>query len=173
MSAGDKTDDLKLPTAVIQRLVKSAVSDKTIVSRETKTAIARAASVFILHTSNFANEAAVSNNRKTINAQDVLQGLSDLDCDELIEPVREALHAWREEQKAKKAAKKPRLSDTTAAVDDGEPQTNGEDRQEATENDVTTGQSDSAVVTDESPAENGAETGTADDGADDTSDSAQ
>jgi len=105
-------EDLRLPQAVIARIIKEALPENVSVSKECKTAIARSAAVFILHTTNFANENAIQSKRKTITASDVLHAVRMLECDELEQPVREAVEVWNtsrlhktEETRKRKAAK--------------------------------------------------------------------
>jgi DNA polymerase epsilon subunit 3 len=71
----EKADDLKLPLANVGRVIKGALPEGVAVSKEARTAIARAASVFVLHATNFANDAATRGKRKTIGAQDVITAL--------------------------------------------------------------------------------------------------
>lgn len=71
----EKADDLKLPVANVTRVIKAALPPGVAVSKEARTAIARAASVFVLHATNFANESALKHKRKTIGAQ-AFSGLS-------------------------------------------------------------------------------------------------
>ncbi|VDK51583.1 unnamed protein product [Anisakis simplex] len=87
-SSSDAIEELRLPQTVISRLVKDALPPGIIVSKEARTAIARAASVFILHASTYAQDCAVANKRKTVTAADVLSAMKTLECDDLIKPVR-------------------------------------------------------------------------------------
>jgi DNA polymerase epsilon subunit 3 len=121
----EKADDLKLPLANVSRVIKSALGEGVFVSKEARTAIARAASVFVLHATNFANESAQLHKRRTIGSQDVLTALAQLECDTLVEPVKHALAVWRTSQQQRRdtqrAAKRAR-TDTTedGTADDGD-----------------------------------------------------
>jgi len=101
-------DDLRLPQAVVARIAKEALPSNVAVSKEARIAIARAASVFILHATNFANEAAVNAKRKTITAPDILYAVKQLECDELEQPVREAVELWKSSRQQKAVESKKR-----------------------------------------------------------------
>ncbi|MFH4985037.1 hypothetical protein AB6A40_011746, partial [Gnathostoma spinigerum] len=49
MSIIDYKEDLRLPQTIVARIIKDAVPPGVIISKEARTAIARAAAVFILH----------------------------------------------------------------------------------------------------------------------------
>lgn len=87
----ERLEDLNLPVTAITRIAKEVLPPNVIVSKEAKTALARAASVFILYVSNQATTIATNRNKKTISAQDVLEALSQVDFDCLIEPLQQLL----------------------------------------------------------------------------------
>ncbi|VIO99972.1 DNA polymerase epsilon p17 subunit, putative [Brugia malayi] len=112
MADGDVAEDLRLPQTVIGRLVKDALPPGVIISKDARIAIARAATVFILHAATYAQECAVSNKRKTVTALDVLNAVRVLECEELEKPVKEAVEIWKankqqrnEEVKKRKAGR--------------------------------------------------------------------
>ncbi|EFO18927.1 DNA polymerase epsilon p17 subunit [Loa loa] len=112
MTDGDVAEDLRLPQTVIGRLVKEALPPGVIISKDARTAIARAAAVFILHAATYAQECAVSSKRKTVAAVDVLNAVRVLECEELEKPVKEAVEIWKanrqqrnEEAKKRKAGR--------------------------------------------------------------------
>lgn len=87
----ERLEDLNLPVTAITRIAKEVLPGNIIVSKEAKTALARAASVFILYVSNQATTIATSKNKKTISAPDVLEALSQVDFECLIEPLQQLL----------------------------------------------------------------------------------
>jgi len=87
----ERLEDLNLPVTAITRIAKEVLPANVIVSKEAKTALARAASVFILYVSNQATTIATSRNKKTISAPDVLEALAQVDFDCLIEPLQQLL----------------------------------------------------------------------------------
>ncbi|VDO46488.1 DNA polymerase epsilon p17 subunit, putative [Brugia malayi] len=112
MADGDVAEDLRLPQTVIGRLVKDALPPGVIISKDARTAIARAAAVFILHAATYAQECAVSSKHKTVTAVDVLNAVRVLECEELEKPVKEAVEIWKanrqqrnEEAKKRKAGR--------------------------------------------------------------------
>jgi DNA polymerase epsilon subunit 3 len=46
----EKMDDLNLPAAVVTRLIKEALPEGVNISKESRTAVSKAASVFVLYT---------------------------------------------------------------------------------------------------------------------------
>lgn len=87
----EKLEDLNLPNAVVARLIKDVLPDHTNIAKEARTAIARAASVFVLYLTSSANSVALKSNRKTINAQDVLQAIIDTEFEQFTQPLQETL----------------------------------------------------------------------------------
>ncbi|XP_050520435.1 DNA polymerase epsilon subunit 3 [Daktulosphaira vitifoliae] len=102
----ERLEDLNLPVTAITRIVKEVLPSNVIVSKEAKTALARAASVFILYVSNQATTIATNRNKRTISAQDVLEALSQVDFDCLIEPLKHILEDFKSTKQQKKDTKK-------------------------------------------------------------------
>lgn len=86
----EKLEDLNLPISVVSRLIKDALPDGTIVSKEARTAIARAASVFVLYLTSSSNNVAFKNKKKTISGDDVFQAVIDTEFEMFEEPLKEA-----------------------------------------------------------------------------------
>lgn len=53
-----------------------------------KTAIARSASIFVLHATNYALDHAKEKSRKCIAAEDIFHAIETLECKEIEAPVR-------------------------------------------------------------------------------------
>lgn len=87
----EKLEDLNLPNASVTKIIKEAIPDSVNIGKEARTALARAAAVFVLYVSSHASQEAQKTNRKTMVAQDVLDALSNLEFDEFIEPLKENL----------------------------------------------------------------------------------
>lgn len=100
----EKPEDLNLPNAVISRLVKEALGEGVNISKEARSAISKAASVFVLYCTSCANNHAIENKRKTLTANDVLSALEEMEFEEFIDPLKESLEAFKKEQKDKKEA---------------------------------------------------------------------
>jgi len=102
----EKPEDLNLPHAVITRLIKEVLPDGVNVSKEARSAISRAASVFVLYTTSCANNLAQKQKRKTLTGQDVLSAMEEMEFEQFVEPLKKSLEAFKKEQKEKETKKK-------------------------------------------------------------------
>lgn len=87
----EKLEDLNLPNAVVTRIIKQAIADNVFIGREARTALGRAASVFVLYVTSAATNVSKKANRKTVTGQDVLDAMSELEFEEFVEPLNEQL----------------------------------------------------------------------------------
>ncbi|XP_043386750.1 DNA polymerase epsilon subunit 3 isoform X5 [Chelonia mydas] len=87
----ERPEDLNLPNAVITRIIKEALPDGVNISKEARSAISRAASVFVLYATSCANNFAVKGKRKTLNAGDVLSAMEEMEFQRFIAPLKESL----------------------------------------------------------------------------------
>jgi len=104
----ERPEDLNLPNAVVTRIIKDAIPEGVAVSKEARLAISKAASVFILYATSCSNNFALKGKRKTINAQDVLSAMEDMEFEQFIEPLQQCQEAFRQEKSDKKTQKKER-----------------------------------------------------------------
>ncbi|KAI5734495.1 hypothetical protein M8J77_007142 [Diaphorina citri] len=78
----ESLDDLNLPSAIIQRLIKEALpkdaEGKINVSKDVRLAAGKAASLFILHLTTEALSIANEKNRKTLSGADVIEGVKQI-----------------------------------------------------------------------------------------------
>ncbi|XP_068087173.1 DNA polymerase epsilon subunit 3 isoform X3 [Anabrus simplex] len=100
----ERLEDLSLPNTVVTRLAKETLPDGVNVAKEARTAIGKAASVFVLYLTAASSSIAIKNNRKTINGQDVLKAIEETELNKFLEPLEEALGNFRKLQKEKKDA---------------------------------------------------------------------
>ncbi|VDM58082.1 unnamed protein product [Angiostrongylus costaricensis] len=115
--ADTKIEDLRLPHAIVSRIVDKAIGQSGTVSKEARTAIARAASVFILNVTSYANDYAITKKRKTMTTDDIFQALNIIESDHISAPLLEALEAWRTNKAHKSGeAKKRKAEKKTAAA---------------------------------------------------------
>ncbi|XP_061401075.1 DNA polymerase epsilon subunit 3-like [Musca vetustissima] len=115
----ERIEDLNLPNAVITRLLKDALPDGANVSKEARSAIARAASVFVIFLTSTSTSLARKQNHKTITATNILDALKQLEFESFIDPLEKDLEAYRKVVKDKKdKAKKD-----TSATENGEKET--------------------------------------------------
>ncbi|XP_013781220.1 DNA polymerase epsilon subunit 3-like [Limulus polyphemus] len=121
----ERPEDFNLPNSVITRIVKDALPEGVNVSKEAKSALSKAASVFVLYATTCANNFTLKDKRKTLSGNDVLAAVQDMEFDMLLEPLQESLNALRT-VKAKKGdssgkSKKENLeSDRTVDGEDDE-----------------------------------------------------
>nr|XP_060613219.1 DNA polymerase epsilon subunit 3 [Anolis sagrei ordinatus] len=100
----ERPEDLNLPNAVVTRIIKEALPDGVNVSKEARSAVSRAASVFVLYATSCANNFAMKGKRKTLNAGDVLSAMEEMEFQRFLAPLKESLEAYRSEQKGKRGA---------------------------------------------------------------------
>ncbi|XP_039258822.1 DNA polymerase epsilon subunit 3-like [Styela clava] len=104
----EKPEDLNLPNAVIARIMKEALPEGVIVSKEARAAISKAASVFVLYCTSCANNSAMQQKRKTLKDIDVLSAVEEMDFEGFIPSLKQSLDAFKAEQKEKKEASEKR-----------------------------------------------------------------
>ncbi|KAK7582356.1 hypothetical protein V9T40_013801 [Parthenolecanium corni] len=99
-------DDLNLPNTIIARLIKDALPQGVSVTAEAKSAIARAASVFVLYLTNMSNTKAKQDNRKRIIPKDIFKTLTEAEFAEFVAPLQESFEKYKLTQNTKKVQKK-------------------------------------------------------------------
>ncbi|KAK7862321.1 hypothetical protein R5R35_014681 [Gryllus longicercus] len=72
-----KVDEFNLPNTAITRIVKEVLPENVSIGKDAKTALAKAASVFIMYITSSSNATATKNNRKTINGHDIIEATSE------------------------------------------------------------------------------------------------
>ncbi|XP_015753227.1 PREDICTED: DNA polymerase epsilon subunit 3-like [Acropora digitifera] len=87
----EKPEDLNLPNAVVSRLAKDALPENVNISKEARTAIGKAASVFVLYATSCANNFAQKQKRKTLTAADVFDALDEMEFEQFVQPLKESL----------------------------------------------------------------------------------
>ncbi|XP_050311722.1 DNA polymerase epsilon subunit 3 [Anthonomus grandis grandis] len=117
----EKLEDLNLPLASVTKLIKDALPKNVMLGKDTKEAISRAASVFVLYVTSQASQEAQRQSRKTLQGTDVIKALEELEFGEFIEPLQEVLKEMKETKEKKKASPKPRKSSTGAKEPEEEP----------------------------------------------------
>ncbi|CAH1244708.1 NFYB [Branchiostoma lanceolatum] len=104
----EKIEDLNLPNAVITRIIKDALPDGVNVSKEARSAISRAASVFVLYATSCANNFALKGKRKTLNGTDVIAAVQEMEFEQFLDQLKDSWEAFKKEQKDKKDAAEKR-----------------------------------------------------------------
>ena len=87
----ERPEDLNLPNSIVARIIKESLPEGVNVSKEARTAIAKAASVFVLYCTSCSNNLAMKANRKIISGQDVLGAMADMEFERFIEPLQASL----------------------------------------------------------------------------------
>ncbi|XP_032904622.1 DNA polymerase epsilon subunit 3 [Amblyraja radiata] len=126
----ERPEDLNLPNAVITRIIKEALPDGVNVSKEARSAISRAASVFVLYATSCANNFAMKSKRKTLSAADVLAAMEEMEFDRFITPLKDALEAYKREQRGKKEASELKKKDKKPENEEHKSKENEEDAEE-------------------------------------------
>ncbi|XP_031632443.1 DNA polymerase epsilon subunit 3-like [Contarinia nasturtii] len=101
----DKIQDLNLPATVVTRLIKDALPDGINVGKEARSAIARAASIFIIYLTSSTAAAARKQKHKSLSSDNVFAALEEIEFENFIDPLREALDSFRKTIKEKKSSK--------------------------------------------------------------------
>ncbi|XP_038217105.1 DNA polymerase epsilon subunit 3 [Zerene cesonia] len=100
----EKLEDLNLPLTVVTRIVKEALPEGVSISKEARTGLAKAASVFVLYVTSAATNIVKNHKRKALTGQDVLEAMADIEFDRFMEPLRDALEQYKITASAKKSA---------------------------------------------------------------------
>eukprot|EP01080_Neovahlkampfia_damariscottae_P000847 gene847-9096_t len=108
----DKTDtNYDLPKANIQRIIKSAIPEGFSLVNDSKIAFSKSTVVFIMYLTAIANEHALKNKRSTIQAEDVLAAIDDLDLSDYKEDLLKTLNTYRKGQSVKKKKKEKKFDE--------------------------------------------------------------
>ncbi|XP_017780180.1 PREDICTED: DNA polymerase epsilon subunit 3 [Nicrophorus vespilloides] len=92
----EKLEDLNLPQASVLKIIKGSVPDNVNIGKDVKSALSKAASMFILYITTHSSQIAQEANRKTLTAQDVLDALKEAEFDNFIEPLSNSLKRLKE-----------------------------------------------------------------------------
>lgn len=92
-------EDLSLPKSIIQRISKGVLPANTSISKDAVLALTKSATVFISH---LAGEANDMTDRKTVQSQDVLKALREIEMDGVMGMGRHGANAGRVEREVEK-----------------------------------------------------------------------
>ncbi|KRT79900.1 hypothetical protein AMK59_7868 [Oryctes borbonicus] len=98
----EKLEDLNLPNAPVQRIIKEVLPESVIIGKDVKAAVAKAASMFILYITSLSTQIAQKVNRKTLVAQDIFDALEEAEFEEFNEPLKQALAEFKSSKSNKK-----------------------------------------------------------------------
>ncbi|XP_038973727.1 DNA polymerase epsilon subunit 3-like [Phoenix dactylifera] len=128
----------ELPRAIVRRVVKDKLAELSTggagggeeevkVHKDALLAFAESARIFIHYLSATANDICKESNRQTINAEDVIKALEEIEYPEFIEPLRISLEDFRRKNVAKKSGAKAKETDRKRKLEQEMPTQNGYD----------------------------------------------
>ena len=82
-------------TMLIVTCIFPQIPDGVNVSKEARLAISKAASVFVLYATSCSNNFAMKAKRKTINANDVISAMDEMEFDQFEDPLKQCLDGNR------------------------------------------------------------------------------
>jgi DNA polymerase epsilon subunit 3 len=120
--SSSKTPEFEPPQACVSRIIKNVLPDNVQITKDARAAFTRAAGIFIFYLTHCANDFSKENKRSTIQTQDVLNALRELDFGEFQVPLEEFLEVYRKElNDAKKQPKEKKSTGGAEGADnDGE-----------------------------------------------------
>lgn len=89
----ERIEDLNLPNTVVTRLMKEALPADVKISNESRTALTRATSVFVLYLTSAATDVADKKKQKTLTVDHVLAGLEEIEFESFIKPLKNDLES--------------------------------------------------------------------------------
>lgn len=84
-------EDMQLPNAVVQRIVKEAIPEGINFAKDARTVISKAASIFVLYLTSTARHQLKQRNQKTLSPADVLHALEIMEMENFVEPLKKAM----------------------------------------------------------------------------------
>ncbi|KAI9106216.1 histone-fold-containing protein [Phlyctochytrium arcticum] len=88
-------DDLDLPRSILNRVIKNSLPEGAQVQKEAKAAMTKACTVFINYLTAAALDVTKQNDRKSLNANDILKALTILEFDAFLPTVKGAVEGTR------------------------------------------------------------------------------
>ncbi|XP_072966112.1 DNA polymerase II subunit B4-like [Typha angustifolia] len=120
----------ELPRAIVRRVVKDKLSrltssgggEEVTVHKDALLAFAESARIFIHYISATANDICKESSRQTINAEDVLKALEEIEFPEFIEPLRASLEEFRRKNALKRSGAKAKGADKKRKLEEELPE---------------------------------------------------
>jgi len=103
-------DNLEMPIATVNRIIKNALPTNTQVARDVKSLFSKAAGIFIIYLSTHANEICQERKKSTISAQDVLAAVREIEMEDFLPSLEKYLEDFRQSNATKKRAKAAKSS---------------------------------------------------------------
>mmetsp|Transcript_504 Transcript_504/g.668 ORF Transcript_504/g.668 Transcript_504/m.668 type:complete len:122 (+) Transcript_504:3-368(+) len=108
---GEKMPDFEPPQAAVHRIVKAHLPENCQVTKESKSAFAKAAGIFIMYLTSCSNDFCQENKRSTVSSADVLAALAELEFGDMIPDIEEFLAGIRSEANERKKESKAASSE--------------------------------------------------------------
>ena len=105
----------ELPSTSVAKIINKA-NPNIKVKKEAKQAISKAAGIFVLYLAHNANQCSKNAKRSTIQAEDVLDALNNIEFGDFNEELRKTLATYRAEQNKIKASKKQKKENAKKAA---------------------------------------------------------
>ncbi|CAN6197747.1 unnamed protein product [Urochloa humidicola] len=134
----------ELPKAIVRRVVKDKLAHiagggegaEVIVNKDAMAAFAESARIFIHYLSATANDMCKESKRQTINADDVLKALDEMEFPEFVEPLRTSLEEFRSKNADRRSeASKKQKEKRRKLNEESHPQNENDPADDAKEND--------------------------------------
>jgi len=103
--AGEKDKEFEVPLTAINKILKAALPDGAVCTKDAKSAFSKAAGIFVLYVTACANDLAKSNKRQTITAPDIMSALTELGYGSFIPHLEATLEKMKVEAAARKSLK--------------------------------------------------------------------
>ncbi|CAG9829900.1 unnamed protein product [Diabrotica balteata] len=116
----ERLEDLNLPNTTVQKIIKEVLPDSVYIGKDARSALSRAASVFVLYVTSQASNEAQNNNRKMLIANDVLKALEELEFENFIEPLEEVLKEHVNSKSKKQVKHKKPNTEENNEVEEGD-----------------------------------------------------
>ncbi|KAJ8919791.1 hypothetical protein NQ315_006320 [Exocentrus adspersus] len=127
----EKLEDLNLPNASVQKIIKEALPDNVNIGKDARSALSRAASVFVLYITSQASNEAQKADRKTLTGQDIIKALEELEFENFIEPLQEVLKEFKNSKtKKSKGSKTTKPNEEENGIEEGEEEIEAEETME-------------------------------------------
>ncbi|WVZ63154.1 hypothetical protein U9M48_012812 [Paspalum notatum var. saurae] len=124
----------ELPRAIVRRLVKEKLAHvaggdgaEVIVNKDAMAAFAESARIFIHYLSATANDMCKESKRQTINADDVLKALDEMEFPEFVEPLKTSLQEFRNKNADKRSEANKKQKEKRRKLNEETPPQKGND----------------------------------------------
>mmetsp|Transcript_36838 Transcript_36838/g.73302 ORF Transcript_36838/g.73302 Transcript_36838/m.73302 type:complete len:156 (-) Transcript_36838:37-504(-) len=122
--AESRPPEFEPPMACVSRVMKAALPDNILLTKDARAAFVRAAGIFIFYLTHCSNDFCRESKRTTIFPQDVMAALRELGFEDFEQPLENFLEAYKKDTEHRKPAVKSKSSGNSEAKKgtSGEPQ---------------------------------------------------